>query len=513
MPGEMSRVKHLQDKLSASLTQSRARTKDNSLIKISRSIEANVKRVDLTSLITGQMSEHEYFSDNGDLLIARGIILTERHLEMLKRRNILDLYIEGTDEEHIVHEILSTDYSRHQMALPSDLDRELNFSPQIQSFAGGQSCQKPHALELPEFKGILNGEHGFKQLSESKKAAALDDRLSEGRCVDQPVGLALKGKLRQIGTKERSDEYKKLTANVYNDLIVRTKSILDSLADAKRLDYSAVRSIIEQLLRILTNDMCYLLNIVALHHTEEEHIYNHSLNVSIYTLGIATLSGYNQHQVIEIGIGALLHDIGMLLVPREIYLKKGKLDRDEWYEIMKHPVLGVHLLEKMDRLPEWIPFMAYQCHERENGKGYPKQRSSRFIHNYAKICAVADMYEAFSSSRPYRDAYIPYKALELVIKASRQGLISGEFTKALVQVLSLFPVGSIVELSNRYIGKVIKSNAASPSKPTVCLMFDENGKALSSGGSFEVDLSTNLSLSIIKAHPNDYKDIFWMSGF
>jgi HD-GYP domain-containing protein (c-di-GMP phosphodiesterase class II) len=472
-----------------------------------------VKRVDLATLVAGRMTEYEYFSDAGDLLIARGILLTERHLEMLKRRNILDLYIEGTDEEHIVHEILSTDYTSHHTNLPSDMDSEQPFSTRFQAWTSEQPYKKPRALDTPEFKEILAGEHGFKQLTESKKAAELDNRLSEGRCVDQPVGLALKGKLRQISTKDRSDEYKKLTANVYDDLITRTKSILDSLADAKRLDYSAARSVIEQIIRVLTNDMSYLLNIVAFRHKEEEHIYNHSLNVSIYSLCIATASGYNQHQVVEIGIGALLHDIGMLLVPRETYLKKGKLDRDEWYEIMKHPVLGVHLLEKMERLPEWIPFMAYQCHERENGKGYPKQRSSRFIHNYAKICAVADMYEAFSSNRPYREAYIPYKALELVIKASRQGLISGEFTKALVQCLSLFPVGSIVELSNRFVGKVIRATMASPSKPTVFLLFDENGNELSGSSSFEVDLSSNLSISITKAHPNDYRNVFWMNGF
>jgi hypothetical protein len=123
------------------------------------------------------------------------------------------------------------------------------------------------------------------------------------------------------------------------------------------------------------------------------------------------------------------------------------------------------------------------------------------------------MYEAFSSSRPYRDAYIPYKALELVIKASRQGLISGEFTKSLVQCLSLFPIGSIVELSNKCVGKVIRATMASPSKPTVCLFFDENGKELSGVSSYEVDLSSNLAVSIVKAHPNDYKNIFWLSGF
>ena len=269
----------------------------------------------------------------------------------------------------------------------------------------------------------------------------------------------------------------------------------------------------EQVMRIFTSDMSYLLNIVAMHQKTEEHIYNHSLNVAIYSLCTATAFGYNQHQVLEIGIGALLHDAGMLLVPRDICLKKGKLEKEEWYEIMKHPILGLHLLEKVDRLPEWVPYMAYQCHERENGKGYPKQRSSRLIHNYAKICAIADMYEAFSSARPYRDAYIPYKAIELVIKASKQGLLSGELVRSFVQFMSLFPIGSIVELSNRCIGKVIRTNPSSPSKPVVCILFDGDGTPLSGSKIYEEDLSANLSLSIVRAHPNNFRGIDWNQGF
>jgi HD-GYP domain-containing protein (c-di-GMP phosphodiesterase class II) len=464
-----------------------------------------MKRIELASLVAGNTAEYEYFSKDGKLLIARGILLTTRHLDTLKRNNVLDLFIKGTDAEHIAHEVLTTDYSKHHTALPPDNP----FYPA----QNDRPWHKPRALDMPEFKGILAGENGFKQLVESKKAVELDNFLREEARTDQPSGMPVKGGLRQIAAKDRSDEYKKKTTGTYNDLIVRTKTLLDSLTDGNHLDYVTARSIVEQLLKILTNDMSFLLNMTVQQYTEEDHVYNHSLKVSVYALCIAIVSGYNQRQVIEIGIGALLHDIGMLLVPRMIYLKKGKLDKDEWYEIMKHPVLGVHLLEKIDRLPESIPFMAYQCHERENGKGYPKQRGSRFIHNYARICAVADMYEALSSPRPYRDALIPYRALEMVIKASHQGLISGEYTKSLVQCLSLFPVGSIVELSNRCIGKVVKASQSSLTKPLVSLLYDENGKELSGGGSCEMDLMSSRDVSIVKAHPNDYKGVFWLSGF
>lgn len=471
-----------------------------------------MKKISLDSLAAGKMAEHEYFSKDGKLLIARGIVLTNRHLDVLRSNNIRELFVEGNEEEHIVHEVLTTDYNKRHTALSFDDDGRILFSSPLLTMPD-QPWQKPRALEMPEFKVIPAGEHGFRQLAESKKAARLDAGLKEGPSADQPTGLPLKGQLRQITARDRSDEYKKKTAGVYFDQLYRTKTLLDSLADGNRLDYMAARTIIEQVLKILMNDMCILLNILVQRYKVENYIYNHSLNVSIYALCLAVASGYNQRQTIEIGIGALLHDIGMLLVPRENYLKKGKLDKDDWYEIMKHPVLGVHLLEKIDRLPEFIPFMAYQCHERVNGKGYPKQRSGRFIHNYAKICAVADMFEALSSPRNYREPLVPYRALEFIIKASHQGLVSGECTKALVQCMSLFPVGSIVELSNRSVGKVIKAAPSSPAKPVVCVLFDESGKELPGGGSREVDLLSTRAVSIVKAHPNDYRDIFWLSGF
>jgi HD-GYP domain-containing protein (c-di-GMP phosphodiesterase class II) len=373
-----------------------------------------MKSIDLSSLTPGQVTAHEYLTENGDLLIARGVLLTDRHLDLLKRRNIFTLYLTSDDneEEQELQSIFSPEFNKIIADLPLD-DKAPEPLNKI-------SSTLPLALLQSELKGIKPGEEGLNQLIASRKTIDLDTRLQEGRCVDRPVGIPLKEKIRQIATAERSDEYRTMVMNVYLQALSRTKDLLDQLADGKRIDYYSSKSIIEQIMRIFTSDMSYLLNIVAMQQKTEDHIYNHSLNVAIYSLCTSTAFGYNQHQVVEIGIGALLHDVGMLLVPREIYLKKGKLEKDEWYEVMKHPILGLHLLEKVDRLPEWVPYMAYQCHERENGKGYPKQRSSRLIHNYAKICAIADMFEAFSSPRPYRDAYIPYKAIELVIKASKR---------------------------------------------------------------------------------------------
>lgn len=472
-----------------------------------------MKRIDLESLAPGTVTQHEYFTEDGDLLIARGVLLTDRHLDSLKRRNISTLFLKESEEEPSIHSILGADFNAMFENLPLDEENgPLHSGTSGPSSPLPTAASRPQALQLPEFQKIKAGREGLSQLIQSKKSLELDDRLQGGRCSDRPAGVPLKEKIRQIATAERNDEYRSLVLSVYRQSLNRTRTILNTLADGKQLDYFTARGIVEQILRIFMSDIAYLLTIAGLEQTEQDHVCTHSLNVCIFAMGIAANAGYSQTQVIEIGVGALLHDAGMLLIPREIYLKKGKLSQDEWYEIMKHPILGLHLLEKVDRLPEWVPFMAYQCHERENGKGYPKQRSGHLIHNYAKICAIADLYDAFSSPRPYREAYIPYKAMELLFKASKQGLISGELVKSFVRFMSLFPVGSIVELSNRCVGKVIRASPSSPSKPVVSVLFGPDGTRLAGASVYEEDLSANPDVSVVKAHPPRYRGISYTDG-
>ncbi|HEX3019582.1 MAG TPA: HD domain-containing phosphohydrolase, partial [Chitinispirillaceae bacterium] len=207
------------------------------------------------------------------------------------------------------------------------------------------------------------------------------------------------------------------------------------------------------------------------------------------------------------------HDIGMLLIPQEIRLKSSRPTEDEWYEIQKHPLTGIYLLERISRLPEPVILMTYQSHERENGKGYPKQRSSSLIDNYAKILSVADIFEALSSPRSYRDAYLPYKAIETLITMTRQGLVNGEYVKALLEYTSLFPIGSIVELSNKSIGRVVKSNGTSFAKPSVCILIDNKGNILEKDEQYIEDLSSNTSVQIVKAHQTSQFSQNIMLGF
>lgn len=280
------------------------------------------------------------------------------------------------------------------------------------------------------------------------------------------------------------------------------------------VDGNDIRRIVNDFVKIFVTDKNILLNISGIKHSSEDYIYHHSLNVCLLAINIAASSGYNENQIAEIGMGALLHDIGMLLIPSHIRTKQGRLTTEEWFEVQKHPILGLHLLEKVSRLPDAIPYVAYQVHERENSTGYPKKRSSLLIHRFAKMAQIADIYEAMTSPRSYRTAYIPHEGVMRLIKMSKTGMIQGEFVKAFLEYASLYPVGSFIELSDHRIAKVIQANKNSLGKPLVSALTDSNGKPLDKSGISQIDLSKDTSVHISKALPSDYlKNVDIMSGF
>jgi HD-GYP domain-containing protein (c-di-GMP phosphodiesterase class II) len=182
--------------------------------------------------------------------------------------------------------------------------------------------------------------------------------------------------------------------------------------------------------------------------------------------------------------------------------------------VRKHPVLALHILEKVDYLPDSVTYIVYQSHERENGKGYPKQRAGQLIHSYAKIVQLADVYESMSSSRPYRAPFLPYKAMEALIKMAHEGALKIDLVKNFLVYASLFPVGSLVELSDHRIGKVIQANGALFAKPVVSIIGENGVRFQDASRMYPVDLAKNSHVQITRPlSPDSLKGLDIMDGF
>jgi HD-GYP domain-containing protein (c-di-GMP phosphodiesterase class II) len=465
-----------------------------------------MNKIELTSLAVGTVCQADLTTENGELLVSKGMVLTEKHLDIMRRRNIFEVYSKLGGEAEELHEILSKDFKELEELQFDDPKHSVLHTP--------KKFPQPKAFELPGLRDIKPGQEGFNQLLASDQAKQLDAAIKDGFFPDRPVGPALKVRASQVPAQRRTDAYKKEIKTTYADALKGVKHILTSLADNKPMDGAAIRLIVDRFVKTWLTDRNLLINMTHTKQSDEEYLYHHSLNVCLLSINIAAAADFSERQILDLGVGALLHDVGMLLIPREVFLKKGRLTKDEWYEVQKHSVLGLHLLERVDKLPESAPYIAYQTHERENGQGYPKQRSGRFIHNYSKIVQIADVFESLSSPREYRTAYIPYRAMEILIKMSRKSLLASDYVKAFITYMSLFPVGSLVELSDHTIAKVVGASEMHFTKPVVSVIADIKGNLLPPEKIYFIDLTKNHALQIIRAvESNHLPGLDIMHGF
>lgn len=226
----------------------------------------------------------------------------------------------------------------------------------------------------------------------------------------------------------------------------------------------------------------------------DSYIFMHSLNVTVYTLGLAVKLGFTDEQLMEIGMGALLHDIGKVAVPPEILNKPGKLSVEEFDVIKTHPKVGFDLLRKVPNISLLSAHCAYQHHERIDGSGYPQGLQNDDIHEYAQIVGIADVFDAVTSHRTYRKPMLPHEALELLYAG-----VGTQFDLALIETfmktVAVYPIGLAVALSDGKTGIVVKQNEQLSTHPVV-RVISEDGKELSEP--YDFDLQDHYNVTIVE---------------
>ncbi|MCL1844210.1 MAG: HD domain-containing protein [Defluviitaleaceae bacterium] len=228
-----------------------------------------------------------------------------------------------------------------------------------------------------------------------------------------------------------------------------------------------LEGVVGDLLDIIEDDTNGLLHINDLKHFDE-YTYHHSLSVSMLAMTAGRELGLKSDEIFRLGRCAMLHDIGKQLIPKEILNKKGKLTDDEFTKIKNHCVLGATNLKanSLGDVELWNGVMFH--HEKVNGSGYPKGLKGKDIPVFSKIISVADVYDAITSYRSYRLPMLPSEAFEVI---SKDVGVAFEFevVRAFFSKLDLYPVNTILELSDGRLGIVIDSEGASRLRPTLRL--------------------------------------------
>lgn len=164
------------------------------------------------------------------------------------------------------------------------------------------------------------------------------------------------------------------------------------------------------------------------------YTYNHSLDVSIYALGLGSALGFNPKDLEELGVASLFHDVGKRNVSLDILCKKGPLDDAEWEQMKRHPQYGLIILDDQPNISEGIKAACFEHHESFAGNGYPQQISGQEIHPYARIVAITDTYDAMTTQRSYNVPMSPVDAVTMMHE-KLAGRYDPDMLKAMSSVL------------------------------------------------------------------------------
>jgi len=225
------------------------------------------------------------------------------------------------------------------------------------------------------------------------------------------------------------------------------------------------------------------------------YFFHHSVNAATIAGVIGIAKGYHPQQLLDLGIGALLFDIGMTQLPDGLWRKKGILTEEEKDIIRRHTHLGFELLRRQRNISLFSAHCALQHHERCDGSGYPRALSGDEIHEYARIVAIADVFDALTSARYHRRQYSPHEAAEYLSAAG--GMLDYELIKLFLSYIAIYPVATTVKLNTGEVGVVSQVFPGFPLRPIVRVIKNPAGEELKSP--YEIDLRKQMNITIVKA--------------
>lgn len=382
--------------------------------------------VDACNLKVGTQLRIPIFDNRDVLLLAEGKTITPTFLQRLKSRGIAQVKVHH-----------------------SELPRVYACQPM------GTASTAP-----PEREGYISPERNV-------HSDQLDAEIVQGGHLGlPPQGEAFANELIAHGTAAYDAGTLELFVENHSQAVQQMDSVLQALANGKGLDIDSLSSVAEEAMTDLSKDSD-LFACLGVNPYSGTYPARHSMHTCMLAISIGTQLALDRQTLKELAIGCLVHDAGMLKIDEKVFRKQETVDRITFLEVTKHPVIVFDMMKDMRLIPSRSAFIAYQMHERCNGSGYPRRRNGNQIHFLSKVAAVADVFIALVAPRPHRPGMVPYRAIEKIIRGANEGLYEPTAVRALLRTVSLFPIGSYLELSNGQVGRVIRSNGEIYHRPII----------------------------------------------
>lgn len=364
-------------------------------------------------------------------------------------------------------------------------------------------------LEDEEFEDEAMKLEDFEEVEEFEEFTDFDENdfaytMSEGEAGEKAAKTkALKDFLLNLPDflleGEAYIEYKAVI-KVLNEIFVWLKNSKEENA----VNSTHINSIAERVKKLASGNSTECVSFILSGRHDKDDMACEAVNIAMLSVIITDFLNLNAERQMDIVVGALLHDIGMMSIPKAILSKQTSLTEAERQTVMAHTVYAYKSVTNLN-YPQSVRRSVMEHHERWDGKGYPSGLSGTDIDIGARVIAAADAFVAMLNPRTYRAPILGYQAMKNLL-ADNARRFDPNIIKAIIQSVGIYPIGSIVMLNDSSIARVIKTSLEAPLRPIVEIILDRKGNIIEEKERVALDLKGEKMLFIVKAiDPSTYE--------
>jgi len=371
-----------------------------------------------------------------------------------------------------------------------------------------------HPFTVNQFKIVKQG-----QIHKIKKAGIREFYIDTEKGVDvEDIAVVVEvGDIKSLHPDASKDSSKKLPVNespnatqVKQDATCVVSNIMEDARLGKLIAVDHIEPVISNIVFSALGNKDALLGLMRIRELDK-YTFEHAVGVSILLVAFGESLALSENELMQLGIGGLLMDIGKAVTPAHILSKPGRLTDDEFAIARRHVLQGEEILEKTPNISEIVMQIVTEHHERFDGSGYPAGKAGDDISLYGQMAAIADVYDALTVNRVYRPGISPNAALKKLVA------FGGEFNQELVQqfihCVGIYPIGSLVALSNGLFATVIGRGKKGLLYPVIRVVFDSTTRQFITPR--DINLSDQRGKEIVKIvgavepgkwniHPTDF---------
>jgi len=270
----------------------------------------------------------------------------------------------------------------------------------------------------------------------------------------------------------KDHEAEKQATDFFNNMVKKIDELFNHFLEKGLIYHDSVIEIAKEIMEELKHNKRFLLSVYIPEQENVNYVVPHAVKTAVFALAVADFLRLPPHKQIDLGTAALMHEIGMLRIPPEVYQHDRHLSNQERKTIIAHPVISYKILKEAG-FPPAVCVAVLEHHEYVDGTGYPRKLKGDDISLYGKIVGVASAYSAATSKRPFRDGRDGHTSIMDLAKEMGKRY-DERILRALDYTLSVYPIGTYVRMSNGATGIIVKTDPKEPKHPLVRLLINEN---------------------------------------